>query len=114
MGIKDINEIINTPLSTRERLEKTQSDLLKSTLTNSWRKTQPPRKRFSERIKKIDPKYSAMQEVAPPLHREDFLRKWQEDRKELAKVREERDKYKKIINTKFSKDWPKIDDKEKT
>ena len=82
------------------------NELLKSTLTNNWRKKQQQQTR-------PEPS-STMKEVVPPLHRGDFLDKWQEDRKELAKVREERDKYKKIINTKFSKDWPKIDDKEKT
>ena len=51
-----------------------------------------PRKRFSERIKKINPKYSSMSEVVPPLNRGDFLRTWQEDRIQLEKVRKERDK----------------------
>ena len=51
-----------------------------------------PRKRFSERIKKIDPKYTSMSEVVPPLNRGDFLRTWQEDRIQLEKVRKERDK----------------------
>ncbi len=36
--------------------------------------------------------YFKMQEVVPPLTRADFLSKWKEDRKELNKVREERDK----------------------
>ena len=51
-----------------------------------------PRKRFSERIKKIDPKYTSMSEVVPPLNRGDFLRTWQADRIQLEKVRKERDK----------------------
>ena len=51
-----------------------------------------PRKRFSERIKKIDPKYTSMSDVVPPLNRGDFLRTWQEDRIQLEKVRKERDK----------------------
>ena len=51
-----------------------------------------PRKRFSERIKKINPKYSTMSEVVPPLNRGDFLHKWKDSNKELEKVRKERDK----------------------
>ena len=51
-----------------------------------------PRKRFSERIKKINPKYSTMSEVVPPLNRGDFLHKWKDSNKELDKVRKERDK----------------------
>jgi hypothetical protein len=50
-----------------------------------------PRKRFSERIKKINPKYSTMSEVVPPLNRGDFLHKWKDSNKELDKVRKERD-----------------------
>ena len=50
-----------------------------------------PRKRFSERIKKINPKYSSMSEVVPPLNRGDFLHKWKDSNKELDKVRKERD-----------------------
>ena len=50
-----------------------------------------PRKRFSERIKKINPKYSTMSEVVPPLNRGDFLHKWKDSNKELEKVRKERD-----------------------
>jgi len=68
MGIKDINEIIRQGVVPRRR------------------------ERFSERIKKIDPKYTSMSEVVPPLNRGDFLRSWQEDRTQLEKVRKERDK----------------------
>ena len=50
-----------------------------------------PRKRFSDRIKKIDPKYTSMSEVVPPLNRGDFLHKWKDSNKELDKVRKERD-----------------------
>ena len=50
------------------------------------------KERFSERIKKIDPKYTSMSEVVPPLNRGDFLRTWQADRIQLEKVRKERDK----------------------
>ena len=68
MPIKDINEIIRQGVVPRRR------------------------ERFSERIKKIDPKYTSMSDVVPPLNRGDFLRTWQEDRAQLEKVRKERDK----------------------
>ena len=68
MPIKDINEIIRQGVDPRRK------------------------ERFSERIKKIDPKYTSMSEVVPPLNRGDFLRTWQEDRIQLEKVRKERDK----------------------
>ena len=66
MGIKDINEIIRQGVVPRRK------------------------ERFSERIKKIDPKYTTMSDVVPPLNRGDFLRTWQEDRAQLEKVRKER------------------------
>ncbi len=68
MPIKDINEIIRQGVVPRRK------------------------ERFSERIKKIDPKYTSMSDVVPPLNRGDFLRTWQEDRIQLEKVRKERDK----------------------
>ena len=68
MPIKDINEIIRQGVDPRRK------------------------ERFSERIKKIDPKYTSMSDVVPPLNRGDFLRTWQEDRVQLEKVRKERDK----------------------
>ena len=67
MPIKDINEIIRQGVVPRRK------------------------ERFSERIKKVDPKYTSMSEVVPPLNRGDFLRSWQEDRIQLEKVRKERD-----------------------
>ena len=67
MPIKDINKIIRQGVVPRRR------------------------ERFSERIKKIDPKYTSMSEVVPPLNRGDFLRTWQADRIQLEKVRKERD-----------------------
>jgi len=67
MGIKDINEIIRQGVVPRRK------------------------ERFSERIKKIDPKYTTMSDVVPPLNRGDFLRTWQQDRIQLEKVRKERD-----------------------
>ena len=71
MPIKDINEIIRQGVAPR-RKERCSERL--------------------ERIKpKIDPKYSSMSEVVPPLNRGDFLRTWQEDRAQLEKVRKERD-----------------------
>ena len=79
------------------------------------------KERFSERIKKIDPKYTSMSEVVPPLNRGDFLRTWREDRAQLEKVRKERDdavketkKLKGLMNTNWSKDWrSKLNEKEK-
>ena len=68
MPIKDINEIIRQGVDPRRK------------------------ERFSDRIKKIDPKYTSMSDVVPPLNRGDFLRTWQEDRIQLEKVRKERDK----------------------
>ena len=72
-----------------------------------------PRKRFSERIKKIDPKYTSMSDVVPPLGRGDFLNCWKEDRAQLEKVRAENEKIaqenkklRKVMNTTYSKDWP--------
>ena len=67
MPIKDINEIIRQGVDPRRK------------------------ERFSDRIKKIDPKYTSMSEVVPPLNRGDFLRTWQADRIQLEKVRKERD-----------------------
>ena len=67
MPIKDINEIIRQGVAPRRK------------------------EIFSERIKKIDPKYTSMSDVVPPLNRGDFLRTWQEDRIQLEKVRKERD-----------------------
>ena len=67
MPIKDINEIIRQGVDPRRK------------------------ERFSDRIKKIDPKYTSMSEVVPPLNRGDFLRTWREDRAQLEKVRKERD-----------------------
>ena len=68
MPIKDINDMLNLTISNQKR------------------------KKFSERIKKIDSKYTSMSDVVPPLNRGDFLRTWQEDRIQLEKVRKERDK----------------------
>ena len=68
MPIKDINEIIRQGVDPRRK------------------------ERFSERIKKIDPKYTSMSDVVPPLNRGDFLQTWREDRIQLEKVRKERDK----------------------
>jgi hypothetical protein len=90
MPIKDINELLNMTIA-REK-----------------------KKRFSERIKpKIDPKYTSMSDVVPPLGRGDFLRKWKESNKELEKIRTEKDKISEqnkklraVMNTTYSKDWP--------
>ena len=62
---------------------------------------------------KVDPKYTTMSEVVPPLSRGDFLNCWKEDRAQLEKVRKERDdavkeskKLKVIMKTTWSKNWP--------
>ena len=70
---------------------------------------------------KINPKYSTMSEVVPPLSRGDFLNCWKEDRAQLEKVRKERDdavketkRLKGIMNTTWSKDWrSKVNEEEK-
>ena len=63
---------------------------------------------------KINPKYSTMSEVVPPLSRGDFLNCWKEDRSQLEKVRaekekiiEENKKLRKVMQTTWSKDWPR-------
>ena len=70
---------------------------------------------------KVDPKYTIMSEVVPPLSRGDFLNCWKEDRAQLEKVRKERDdavkeskRLKGLMNTTWSKDWNKfLDQKDK-
>ena len=70
---------------------------------------------------KVNPKYTTMSEVVPPLSRGDFLNCWKEDRAQLEKVRKERDdavketkRLKGIINTTWSKDWrSKVNEEEK-
>ena len=70
---------------------------------------------------KVNPKYTTMSEVVPPLNRSDFLHKWKEDRAQLEKVRKERDdavkeskRLKGIMNTTWSKDWrSKVNEEEK-
>ena len=85
MPIKNINDIINEPLQPlKKRQENYQNSLLDSIVIRKALKKQTP-------IQKPNP-HSTMKEVVPPLTRGDFLNKWQEDRKELNKVREERDK----------------------
>jgi len=72
------------------------------------------KERFSERIKpKVNPKYTSMSDVVPPLGRGDFLNCWKEDRAQLEKVRAENEKIaqenkklRKVMNTTYSKDWP--------
>ena len=99
---------------------KTINDLImqgiKPERVNSLRK-----ERFSERIKKIDPKYTTMSEVVPPLSRGDFLNCWKEDRAQLEKVRKERDdavketkRLKVIMQTTWTKNWrSKVNEEEK-
>ena len=70
---------------------------------------------------KVNPKYTTMSEVVPPLSRVDFLNCWKEDRAQLEKVRKERDdavketkRLKGIMNTTWSKDWrSKVNEEEK-
>ena len=90
MPIKDINELLNMTIL-REK-----------------------KKRFSERIKpKVNPQYTEMGDVVPPLSRVDFLNCWKEDRRELEKIRTEKEKIfqenkklRAVMNTTWSKDWP--------
>ena len=90
MPIKDINEIIRQGVAPRRK------------------------ERFSERIKpKVNPKYTSMSDVVPSLGRGDFLNCWKEDRRELEKIRTEKDKISEqnkklraVMNTTYSKDWP--------
>ena len=64
---------------------------------------------------KINPNpRSMMNEVVPSLTREDFLSQWKQDVTELNKTKAELDKYKKIVNTRFSSDWKEeLNDKNK-
>ena len=63
---------------------------------------------------KINPKYTEMGDVVPPLSQGDFLHAWKSDRKELVRVKEEKEKIieenkklKKVMQTTWSKDWPR-------
>ena len=70
---------------------------------------------------KVNPKYTTMSEVLPPLNRSDFLHKWKEDRAQLERVRKERDdavkeskRLKGIMQTTWTKDWrSKVNEEEK-
>ena len=70
---------------------------------------------------KVDPKYTTMSEVVPPLSRGDFLNCWKEDRAQLEKVRKERDdavkeskRLKVIMQTTWTKNWrSKVNEEEK-
>lgn len=70
---------------------------------------------------KVNPKYTTMSEVVPPLNRSDFLHKWKEDRAQLEKVRKERDdavketkRLKGIMQTTWTKNWrSKVNEEEK-
>ena len=95
MPIKDINELLNMTIA-REK-------------NKSLRK-----ERFSERIKpKVNPQYTEMSDVVPPLSQGDFLHAWKSDRKELVRVKEEKDKLfqqnkklRTVMATTYSNDWP--------
>ena len=63
---------------------------------------------------KVNPKYTEMGDVVPPLGRGEFLHAWKCDRKELVRVKEEKEKIieenkklKKVMQTTWSKDWPR-------
>ena len=70
---------------------------------------------------KVNPKYTTMSEVVPPLSRGDFLNCWKEDRAQLEKVRKERDdavkeskRLKGIMQTTWTKNWrSKVNEEEK-
>ena len=70
---------------------------------------------------KVNPKYTTMSDVVPPLSRADFLNSWKEDRTQLEKVRKERDdavkeskRLKGIMQTTWTKDWrSKVNEEEK-
>ena len=70
---------------------------------------------------KVNPKYTTMSDVVPPLSRADFLNSWKEDRAQLEKVRKERDdavkeskRLKGIMQTTWTKDWrSKVNEEEK-
>jgi len=62
---------------------------------------------------KVNPKYTSMSDVVPSLGRGDFLNCWKEDRRELEKIRTEKEKIfqenkklRAVMNTTWSKDWP--------
>ena len=85
------------------------NDLLNMTITNQ------KKKRIREQVQENIKNSSSMKEVVPPLSRGDFLNSWKEDRKALEETRKELDKYKKIVNTKFSSELQKevLNDKNK-
>ena len=60
-----------------------------------------------------NPQHILMKDVVPPLSRGDFLNCWKEDRRELEKIRTEKEKIfqenkklRAVMNTTWSKDWP--------
>ena len=96
MPIKDIDYLIHGGLPLR-RLRKPIQDRI----TKAKPVSQP------------NPSRTLMKDVVPALTREDFLRSWREDRAELVKVKEEKDKLfqqnkklRNIMHTTYSKDWP--------
>ena len=81
----------------------------------------PGRTTATEPKPKVNPKYTTMSEVVPPLSRGDFLNCWKEDRAQLEKVRKERDdavkeskRLKVIMQTTWTKNWrSKVNEEEK-
>jgi hypothetical protein len=62
---------------------------------------------------KINPQYTEMSDIVPLLSQGDFLHAWKSDRKELVRVKEEKNKLfqqnkklRKVMHTTYSKDWP--------
>ena len=103
MTIKTINQIINEGINLPRR----------TTIPNGPSKTRGLlRNQVQQNISK---NASSMKEVVPPLERGDFINAWREDRKALEETRNELNKYKKIVNTKFSSEWQKelLNDKNK-
>lgn len=89
MNMKNINDLLNMTLRRKQQIVKPKP--------------------------KINPNpRSMMNEVVPSLTREDFLSQWKQDVTELNKTKAELDKYKKIVNTRFSSDWKEeLNDKNK-
>ena len=91
MPIKDIDQIIHGGLPLRRV----------KTLAKPKPTSQP------------NPQHTLMKDVVPPLSRGDFLNCWKEDRRELEKIRTEKEKIvqenkklRAVMNTTYSKDWP--------
>ena len=104
MPIKDMSQIINDGV-----------DIPRRTTIPNHSTRGALRKEVQENInasRENNRNASSMKQVVPPLHRGDFLDKWQDDRKQLEQVRKEKEelvkenkKLKKIMNTTYSNTW---------